>query len=237
MAKSKVAPCGYCGETRKTTREHVIPKCLFLRPYPKDFIYIYACEECNCKEKSLDDDFLRDLLTSDIYGNQHPIAKEIFQTKVLRSVKRGSSLVSRIMLEQGKPESFYSHGGIYLGQAPSAPLDQERAIRILSIIVRGLYFNARSLRIPKDYKFTVMRYHPREFMEMYRIFHERLHLHGPRTVGEIFLASYAAAQEDPLSTLWLLSFYDNVCFSVSAFRPDLAPPEVASSAQWGRGSR
>jgi hypothetical protein len=93
--KRKVGECAYCGELRKISKEHVIPLCLFKRPYPPRMITVPACDQCNNK-KSLDDDFLRDLITTDLYGSQSPIAQEILKGKVLRSVQRNSSELWRM---------------------------------------------------------------------------------------------------------------------------------------------
>ncbi len=220
MSKNKQQECAYCGVVSKTTRDHVVPRSLFPTPPPTNLVTVSACEKCN-GGKSPDDDFLRDLLTTDVYGQQNPIAKGIFDTKVLRSAKRNSSLVARTFLHDSSPTPFYSHGGIYLSHLFSAPIDTSQLDRTLFTICRGLYFHVKNSRIPENYKITIRRYQPREFLEIYKRFSDTLHLNGPIEMGDVFLGSFVSVEEDPHSTIWLLLFYGIIAFSVSIMRPDL----------------
>ncbi|RYZ82676.1 MAG: hypothetical protein EOP06_21285 [Proteobacteria bacterium] len=233
--KKKPCVCTYCGELRKPTKDHVIPKALFPKPYPLNMITVPACEDCN-NAKSRDDDFLRDILTSDIYGSQSMEAQKVFKSKVLSSVNQNSSDFARLIIAQGRVEPFYSHGGIQLDSLPTAPLDTARIDRIFSTLIRGLYYDARKLYIPKGYNFNVMRYHPREFQQVYDELSATLKMRNPRILGNIFGATYTCAEEDPLTTIWLLWFYNNVCFSVSSINPDFEKQIAAidkPTRSWG----
>jgi hypothetical protein len=89
VAKQKdpiIGPCAYCGTETKLTLDHAIPECVFRdkaakprRPLPEDMPIVYACAKCNNDKKSLDDGFLRDLVTMDADSYQSPIAQEVFQ--------------------------------------------------------------------------------------------------------------------------------------------------------------
>lgn len=180
-----------------------------------------VCEECN-GAKSKDDDFLRDLLVIDPFAQHHSVAKEISKTKLLRSAARNSSEIARQVVRQAELTPFYSHGGIYLGDAYSAELDTERLERILFSICQGLLFDAQGIRIPSDYKIEVRRFQPKEFVEVFQSFDSNLNLKGPRTIGEVFWASYVQVEEDHCSCIFLLIFYNGVALSVTILRPDLA---------------
>jgi len=39
--------CVYCVEKEANTKDHVIPKQLYPKPWPNDFITVPACKECN----------------------------------------------------------------------------------------------------------------------------------------------------------------------------------------------
>ncbi len=213
--------CAYCGGSENMTKDHVIPLCLFVQPYPLNLITVPSCLKCN-GEKSRNDDFLRDLLTTDIYGNQNPIAQQIFQDKVLSSARHGSSVVAQTMLSNSQPESFFSHGGIDLGIVQSAPVETEQIKDIFSTIVRGLYYYSRRKQMPSDYEFKVLRYHPPQFVQVCNQLHHQFRFQGPFVRGNIFGYSFFEAEDDSASSYWLLWFYDIVGISVSALKPEWA---------------
>lgn len=67
QGRRHVKQCAYCGHRKPSTRDHVVPRCLFPRPLPVKIITVPACDECNGR-KSRHDDFLRDLLVTYIAG-------------------------------------------------------------------------------------------------------------------------------------------------------------------------
>jgi hypothetical protein len=216
--KRKIGVCTYCGEIKLLTRDHVIPLCLFKPPYPQNLITVPACEECN-NIKSKNDDYLRDYITIDIYGNQNPIAQDIFKNKVLKSFHRNSSILLRDFLTKGQTVPYYSNGGIYLGDLPSVSLDGERIDKTFFNLAQGLFFDHRRQRIPNNYLYKVLRHDPWQFNNLWDTFRQ-LHINGPRTLGKIFGCAYASAEEDSATTLWLMWFYERVIFSVSITNPD-----------------
>jgi hypothetical protein len=217
--KGKMKECAYCGIVKKATRDHVIPECLFKQPYPKNLITVPACHDCN-SEKAKNDGYLRDLVTTDIYGSQSPLAQEMLEDKVIRSVRNNKSSLIKEFLPKARLEPFYTKGGIYLGQFPSAPVDSERIKTIFSVIARGLFYDHRRQRIPEDYIFEVFRYHPWDFKAVLDSF-KQMHLNGPRILGNVFGCAYISAKEDPPTTLWLMWFYETFFISVSAMKPAL----------------
>jgi hypothetical protein len=70
-----------------------------------------ACLECN-QAKARNDEYLRDMITMDIYGNQSPIAQEIFNDKVVRSSHSNRSVMAKEFLAGVSVEPFYTNGGI-----------------------------------------------------------------------------------------------------------------------------
>ena len=138
--KRKFGECAYCGEFKELTRDHVIPLCLFKPPYPNNLITVPACDDCN-NLKSKNNDYLRDYVTIDIYGNQNPIAQDIFKDKVMKSFRSDQSLLLREFIKKGRVAPYYSNGGIYLGDLPSVSLDTERIEKIFFTIAQGLFYN------------------------------------------------------------------------------------------------
>jgi hypothetical protein len=217
QGKPQIRECSYCGVVAEVSKDHVIPRCLFRQPYPPNLITVKACYECH-NAKSLNDDFLRDMLTVDIYGIQSPIAKAIFLEKVLSSARQGSSDLARSFAAKAHIEPIYSNGGIYLGDATVVHLDENRVTNVFSTIVRGLYYDARKQRLPIDYVYQVRRYHPFEYQAVWDQF-KKLSLNGPRILGDVFGCVFASAQEDPFTSYWLLWFYERILVTVWAGNP------------------
>ena len=145
--KRRSGECVYCGKVRDLTCEHVLPRCLFVQPYPVNLITVPGCDDCNGKT-SADDDFLRDFFAVDIHSSNSPVAKKLFAGKVWRSLSRNSSHLLRDMVPRLRIEALYTNAGIYLGDFPQASFDGDRLRRALAMIVRGLYFDARRTRLP-----------------------------------------------------------------------------------------
>lgn len=132
--------------------------------------------------------------------------------------------MAREFLSRVSLEPFYTKGGLYLGHFPSATVDTERIKTIFATMARGLYYDHRRQRIPANYTFEVLRYHPWDFKEVYESF-KQMHLNGPRVLGDVFGCAYVSAAEDPPTTLWLMWLYGTFFISVSAMNPDFhAPP-------------
>lgn len=221
--KRKIQECAYCGELKEISREHVIPLCLFSRPYPPNLITVPACDKCN-NDKSLDDDYLRDMLTCDIFGNQSSTAQKIFYEKVIKSVNRKSSVIGNTAISNARLEPFYTNQGLYLGEYPSFSIDGERVKNMFSLLIRGLYYDARKERFPDGYVFEILRYYPWDFKDIWEAF-SKLNLNGPRALGDVFSCVFASAQEDPFTTSWLILFYERVIISVLAINPKFIKEE------------
>jgi len=218
QGKRRVGICIYCGRLEKLSRDHVVPRCLFTKPYPLQLITVPACDRCH-GEKSRDEDFLRDYLIVDVQGSQSFTAQAIFATgKVQRSLRRNSSDLLRSVLLAARVEPFYTEAGIYLGDFPQAPIDQQRLERIFARMVRGLYFDVRQVRIPDNYQFVLRRCYPQSYNKVREVF-RNLKTHGPRVMGEAFGCMYAAAKEDIFVTLWAMWFYNRVVFTVATRSP------------------
>lgn len=81
--------CGYCGKRNATTMDHVVPKCVFIKPLPQNMVTIPACEKCN-SEKAKYDDVIRDIVAVDFRMESHPKHIPLFE-KVRRSVRTNRS--------------------------------------------------------------------------------------------------------------------------------------------------
>lgn len=217
MGKQKRGECAYCGRVTEVTRDHVIPECLFVPPYPPNLITVPACKECN-HAKSHNDDFLRDWLTIDIYGSQSPAAQEIFRGKVARSVEKGHSKIVRRFLVEAQVKSIVTKSGRYLGDLPVLSLDEEQVETIISPIVRGLYFHEHKVRMPVGLAYEFRRYHPFEYDAVWELF-QRFEAPPLRKLGSIFGYTSVQFSEPVFGSYWLLIFYDHAILTVWASAP------------------
>jgi hypothetical protein len=212
--RSKPKPiCVYCGVNPAVTGDHVVPKCLFLRPLPQDVVVVPACEACN-RDKSKDDTYLRDALVMDYQGSESSIARTLFDTKVKRSAKRNSSDVVRAAMTRARFIPHITPGGLYLGQVPSFELDPSRMERIFSYIVRGLYSKVVRARLPAECAITVNRVSAKEADEIFHII-KGMDGNGLYRIGQgVFECAFMYATEEPQISFWLLAFYQRVFFIV-----------------------
>ena len=216
--KRKIRECVYCGEVKEVSKEHVIPKCLFIKPYPPNLITVKACDDCN-NAKSQNDDYLRDFLVADNWVSRSPTAQKVFE-KMLSSHRQGSSVIARDSVKKSTIEPFYTNAGIYLGDYHFIPIDSERIENIFKMLVGGLFYDARRKRIPDDYVFKLRRFHLWDFDEIWKVFSR----YNPeiRNLEEIFGYAFIQPPEDSLSSIWLIWFYRRIVFYVSAINPNLA---------------
>jgi len=149
--KSPKGLCVYCGVNPATTRDHVIPECLFVPPLPSNMVTVPACADCNNTKKSQDDPYLRDMLVYDNDSSRHVAARELFRGKVMRAARTNRSDVTRATITAARRgmEPRHSSGGLYLGHYYPVDLDATRFDRsIFSTIVKGLYYKVCKERLP-----------------------------------------------------------------------------------------
>lgn len=179
--RKQVGECVYCEAVGVVEKEDVIPKCLFPKPRPNNLVKVPSCRACNAA-KSKDDDYLRDLLVSDISTGSHPVAQSLFHKKMLSSVRQNSSDFARIAKSEGELAPYRTQGGLYLGKAFSVPIDEARLNRIFATIVRGLYFKANGVRIPGTYVFDVRRIDMLAFNQYWPQL-SKIGFNGPHQIG------------------------------------------------------
>ena len=208
-----VGLCAYCGRTAPLTRDHPVARSLFGPTPPPNLITVPACGPCNTAKSELDV-YLRDYLVMDIQGHNHPVASSLFRTKVLRSFRRGSSALAKTLLASAALSPLYTPGGVYLGSAPQAPIDEPRLTEAIASVVRGLSFHYRKHPLSDTVSFLVRRHMPWHFAAVKEALSD-LPRHTPKPLGTVFWCEYAVTATSPQHSLWLLSFYDRVVFSVA----------------------
>lgn len=127
--------CAICGIRPATTRDHVPPKSLFVKPYPQDFITVPACDLCNNGSSVVDEDF-RTYLSMTI-GQKTDAAKKLWM-QAKKSLKRRKStrqaiiesidnLDLTIQTEDGEKKAVSFPYSIY--------------VPVFERVIRGLYYH------------------------------------------------------------------------------------------------
>lgn len=78
--------CVYCGKITDLTDDHVPPKLLLSRPYPKNLITVHACFTCN-QSFQKDDEYMRTMLCVGVRAAKNAAAQSNLPA-VLRSLQR-----------------------------------------------------------------------------------------------------------------------------------------------------
>lgn len=213
--------CVYCQARPGTTKDHVVPKSIYLPPYPPNLMTVKACEVCNNDDKSKGDTDLRDYLVLDKDGSTHLVARELLFGGLWRSMREGHSRIAKSAAE-ATMQPHVTRNGIYLGDYPTAEIEDEHINRALSMMVRGLSFRTGRHLIPPDYVIKVGR------IPNYQMKDHTLRVASVAPLGFVeqgkylFEAAYLRADSDPATSLWLLLFYDRVMFMATAMSPQAA---------------
>lgn len=213
----KIRICAYCGMPGATTRDHVIPETLFLKPRPSNLITVPACISCNSEIKAQDDPYLRDFLYSNWEAQGHPTSPEMLQA-IFSSIHRNSSEFAAdvrrtrshwlYVYTQSLPHSGYGIGA-------TVPLDRVR--RMMFTIARGLYFHEMHVELPPYPELEYGLARERDLDEAARRCRSLIAAGGyVRQIGDgqTFFYVYGLEPNEPYNTLWYLWFLRNIVFVV-----------------------
>jgi len=211
--------CLYCGKRPATTRDHVIPTCLFPRPRPSNMITVPACQPCN-DAKAACDGYFRDLCIVDLfYDPGDGVTRDVYDA-VLRADRRGRSLVGRAARAHARQEPLYTRRGISLGRHSTLPVDEWRVTTLLSMIVRGLYYTCSGTRLRDDVVIEILRLDSLTINEFLADLAQYTPM-GPLGIGtKVFSFMVLHGQEDASVTYWVLRFYGGIFYSVATTPPD-----------------
>lgn len=206
LSVSPVKSCAYCGSCDNLEREHVIPRCLFIKQ-PDDHVIVPACPSCN-REKSRYDSELRDFVAVDYYSSKHPTARKLIESKIGRSVRSNRGQLSRT-IHQARLETILSNGGIALFRALTMPIDGVPIQKALEFIVRGLYFHTQGVQLPPETNFEIHRYMHDAYTDL-RAMLDSLQGNGTGKVGDVFYTRYTYASDVAHAGVFAMQFHGTV---------------------------
>ncbi|MGH7072849.1 MAG: HNH endonuclease [Stellaceae bacterium] len=219
--------CAYCGEPACTV-DHVPPRCLFTPPLPSNLITIPACKNCNNGASDDDEVFRNELSIMAGSFRESANAAERLQPS-LRSMRRNKATRKRVV--GARPVERYSAGGIYLGYGYAVPMTPDAHNRVLTRIVRGLYWHHFEARLGKD-----------ACIELVLIDKTKPNWEGALSVlkrlqpkhvqvgdGQPFRYFYGRAVDDASFSFWLLVFFEGAGEKIilAHTHADSAPPAIS----------
>jgi hypothetical protein len=198
--------CAYC-DRPASTRDHVPPESLFTPPRPINLITVPACGDCN-QGASDDDEVFRNELSimAGSFRESANAAERLEPTE--RAILRNKAMRQK-MVHAAKPVERYSMGGIYLGRGYAVPLNSEAHRRVLTRIVRGLYWHQTENSLGNDVHVELMRIDKTtpNWQEIFDI-PRRLRLQNILVGdGDTFQYFWGNARDDPTRSVWILMFF------------------------------
>lgn len=221
----KPKTCGYCGvKTTNWTRDHVVPSLLWGgKGYlPKHPVIVPACEGCRLVFDK-DAEYFRNRLLSMMMTGLHPVADRLKATTVKRSCQRSPSVSSDVTRDlQFVP--VVNDNGIVVGTGIQSEVDIPRFSRVAEKIVRGIYFYKSDKAFPATHEIRI--FPPNAFAGMAGYESLVSSMNGGEHQGDdVFHCGYVRDTSDPDSSVWLLTFYNELGFF--AIAAPIGQPDVA----------
>lgn len=222
----KVGECVYCGELGPVSRDHIPPSNLFAQPRPSNLITVPACDRCN-NAASLDDEYFRLAITTGIdpakFPNEFDLSLEAIH-KLSDPQKRG---LAKTMLSNFSKRPLPTPAGLYLGEAGALSIDAARIRRVVSRVVRGLFFHHLGKRLSSTHTISVLSdwlspdLPDKELLAEVQVVPDFLNSAEAREIGSgVFCYRYRILEEEPDGSIWWLCFYDHHRFLCSTQEQD-----------------
>ena len=130
--------CAICGVREATTRDHVPPKGIFIKPRPSNLVTVPACTKCNNHSSRLDERFLVNLgLHVSSAGSK---GARVFNERVVPTLKHNRKLLNKIV-KRTRPVEITTPQGIGYERLYIGEWDHEAHDKIIERTVRGLYYH------------------------------------------------------------------------------------------------
>ncbi len=212
----RIGQCVYCGDRKELSKDHVPPKNLFGKPRPDNLITVDSCIDCNRSFEKIDE-YFRAIIATLEESEKHPVAKELWETKIQLSFLKPSKIGFREMIRQSmKSVDIVSEGGILLGKRIAYEIDANRFFDVIRRTVKGLFWYERGFRLSDEFKVRVIKHSDFENISQRKLdFFEPLQ---PRVIGDgVFVYKALFFEEEPNGSAWQLLFYRSIPFICMTF--------------------
>ncbi len=138
MRVEKKSICVLCGKNEATTKEHIPPKGIFLKPLPNNLITVPACNSCN--NNSSEDDELFKMLLAISVGSSTESWKDLWKNAMRTFQHRGKGKLRNLIRSRVAKVSVHTPAGLYLGEAPTIKFQAKEIKPVIKKITKGLFF-------------------------------------------------------------------------------------------------
>lgn len=136
--KPKSDLCAICGKEKATSNDHIPPRGIFAKPYPKNLITVPACSKCNNGASSNDEAF-RAYLSLHV-GADSPETQALWSENTLKTLQHNKKL-KRQIIDSLKPVYLSTPSGIIYEQQIAALWDSKVHDPVVERTIRGLYYH------------------------------------------------------------------------------------------------
>lgn len=203
--------CPYCGIRPGTEKDHVIADCFYTTKPSVGNVTVKVCHTC-ADLKAKDDSYLAHHAQGYHASQFHPVARELSQGKLLRAAAGHQSDYAREIYEALKDVDLNTMPD---DELRTFSVDKGRLERILRLITRGLYaYYLKPKQLSQECFVDVRRIGDEQLATMLpRLF--SLTPEGPHILGdEVAVVRYGVNPGDATNSIWLLSFYRGIFFTM-----------------------
>lgn len=214
--------CPYCLQNEADTQDHVVPEGLFDVAPPGGYIKVPACEPCNNGHSRDEEYFLVAILGEATLTSA--AANRVLDrlAEDHRTGRRRRTGLARALRSRVRPAEIYTPAGIYVATGGTIALDTPRINRVLTKMVRGLYFYEFGCPLPQDATVFVEIKPQGEHLQWPPV---QAALAAPaKALADVFSYRVWVLPERATCTSWALGFYDAVL--AIAITGQLSTPEV-----------
>jgi hypothetical protein len=208
LPKTSTKKCYGCGSPA-TTKEHVVPRCLYPDKPGVKLLTVPACRNCN-NPLAKDEEYFRLFLTA--AWTENPVAETVWEQKVRRSFERGWDGLRKLAVANMR--DFYLPSRTGFVRTGLLKGDAARMDRVAEKIVRALYYHVTGKVMPPEAKMNLY-WQPRSWLPD-RPLATRLITVDPA----VFSCHYAIGSRGSAEiSAWWMVFYRSFMYVVMAKAP------------------
>lgn len=205
MSKPKVNSqiCVLCGKRPATTKDHVPPKTIFLKPRPNDMIKVPSCFSCNNDGSKADEEFSLFVCSNATIG-KGDTSSVLYKQKLIPTLNHNNRLRKQAVDEAQMVEVTSKHG-IYLGKAYALKWSAKAHNDVIIRMTRGLYYHHFKEILPQEV--IVEPYLFGKVDPMLENFAQNLRRSS--IGGDAFIYGFGRAFDAPYESIWFYQFHNS----------------------------
>lgn len=203
----RVEKCYRC-DRQATSRDHIVPRSFFSKPFPSDLPTAPTCDDHN-RSLQKDEEYFRIFVAGQAYPA--PAARELWTGPVRRQLTKQPSF-KKMLAGQVQDVGLHTPTGVYLGEATTFVADSDRVNPVLEKIVRGLYWRHRATDVG-EVRFDCTFISP---LTMWKLPDIKQALNSDvHTIGDVLTYRFGIPEDAPDVSMWALTFYSKAIFVVA----------------------